>query len=306
MTNTIQINNLSKQYNNKVKALNAVNLTIKKGDFYALLGPNGAGKSTTIGILSSLITPTSGSINVFGLDFKKDSQQIKQQIGIVPQEFNFNIFETPLQIVINQAGYYGITQKTAYKKAKELLTELELWDKHNVSSKTLSGGQKRRLMIARALVHNPKLLILDEPTAGVDISLRRQMWEFLQRWNNEGLTIILTTHYLEEAEYLCNHIAIIDKGNVIADTTTEELLQTLKTETLVFTTSTPYKTLPTIPNVTLTPKDDITFECNICSNTHLSTLIEAFKKEDLIIHRMINKANRLESLFVDLVGENNV
>ena len=302
--NAVEIKNLKKTYSNGVEALKGIDLEIKKGDLYALLGPNGAGKSTTIGILSSLITPTSGAVHICGLDYKTHAQEVKQKLGIVPQEFNFNIFETPLQIICNQAGYYGIDLKTAKQRALKLLKDLEIYDKRNVSARNMSGGQKRRLMIARALVHDPEILILDEPTAGVDISLRRQMWQFLQTWNKNGLTIILTTHYLEEAEYLCNKIGIIDKGQVISNTKKDDLLNTLKLETLICTTKSPITKLPQLNNLCITQKDSNTIEITINSDTSVETLLSDLKKQNIEVYRVSNKSNRLEELFVNLVENN--
>jgi ABC-2 type transport system ATP-binding protein len=300
----VEIRNLKKTYSNGVVALKGIDLDIYKGDFYALLGPNGAGKSTTIGILSSLITPTDGSIKVFGLDYKTHSQEIKQKLGIVPQEFNFNIFETPLQIICNQAGFYGIDMKTAKKRALKLLKDLEIYDKKDFSSRSMSGGQKRRLMIARALVNNPEILILDEPTAGVDISLRRQMWQFLETWNKNGLTIILTTHYLEEAEYLCNRIAIIDKGDVITNTKKEDLLNTLKLETLICTTKDSITKLPDLGDLKVVQKDHNIIEVTINSDVSVEELLSRLKTQNIEVYRLSNKSNRLEELFVNLVENN--
>ncbi|OUK32110.1 ABC transporter, partial [Enterococcus faecium] len=214
MANALEINNLKKIYGSGVEALRGIDLSVKEGDFYALLGPNGAGKSTTIGIITSLVNKTSGKVNVFGYDLDKDLVRAKQQIGLVPQEFNFNPFETVQQIVVNQAGYYGVSRKEAMKRSEKYLKQSNLWEKRNVRARMLSGGMKRRLMIARALMHEPRLLILDEPTAGVDIELRREMWEFLRELNENGTTIILTTHYLEEAEMLCRNIGIIQTGEL--------------------------------------------------------------------------------------------
>ena len=300
----VEIRNLKKTYSNGVIALKGIDLDINKGDFYALLGPNGAGKSTTIGILSSLITPSDGTIKVLGLDYKTNLQEIKQKLGVVPQEFNFNIFETPLQIICNQAGYYGMDMKTAKKRALKLLKDLEIYDKKDFSARSMSGGQKRRLMIARALVHDPEILILDEPTAGVDISLRRHMWQFLETWNKNGLTIILTTHYLEEAEYLCNRIAIIDKGDVITNTKKEDLLNTLKLETLICTTKTTIEKLPDLGDLKVIQKDHNVIEITINSDVSVEELLSKLKNQNIEVYRLSNKSNRLEELFVNLVENN--
>ena len=233
MTYALELTELTKTYHNGVKALKGINLTVEAGDFYALLGPNGAGKSTTIGIISSLVNKSSGKVKVFGYDTDTDMVNAKRQLGLVPQEFNFNPFETVLQIVLNQAGYYGVPRKVALERAKTYLTQLDLWEKKDDRARFLSGGMKRRLMIARALMHEPKLLILDEPTAGVDIELRRSMWTFLQHLNAQGTTIILTTHYLEEAEMLCRNIGIIQRGELVENTSMKGLLSKLESETFI-------------------------------------------------------------------------
>ncbi|SPZ17674.1 Daunorubicin/doxorubicin resistance ATP-binding protein DrrA [Providencia rettgeri] len=234
MTYALELSQLTKTYPGGVRALRGIDLSVEDGDFYALLGPNGAGKSTTIGIISSLVNKTSGSVKVFGYDLEKQVVQAKQQLGLVPQEFNFNPFETVLQIVLNQAGYYGVTRSVAVERAEQYLTQLDLWEKRNERARNLSGGMKRRLMIARALMHQPKLLILDEPTAGVDIELRRSMWTFLKNLNAQGTTIILTTHYLEEAEMLCRNIGIIQHGELVENTSMKQLLSQLESETFIF------------------------------------------------------------------------
>ncbi len=297
----IHIKGLTKTYNNGVQALKGIDLQIQKGDFFALLGPNGAGKSTTIGIISSLVRPSSGAVEVFGLDTRDEPHKTKQLIGVVPQEFNFNVFETPLQIICYQAGYYGVPYATAKARAERLLKDLDIWDKRHQPSRSLSGGQKRRLMIARALVHEPKLLILDEPTAGVDIALRRQMWDILQQWNQDGLTIILTTHYLEEAEYLCSKIAIIDHGTVIANTHKDTLLDTLKSEILVCSTQTPYSLTSELDDLQIRRVDDLTFEVCIHSQLSVHDLLTRLKSAGILVHRLKNKSNRLEELFVNMV-----
>ncbi|MDG1486106.1 MAG: ABC transporter ATP-binding protein, partial [Porticoccaceae bacterium] len=232
----LAIKQLSKTYDDKFEALKGIDLNVAPGDFFALLGPNGAGKSTTIGIICSLVRKTAGTVKIFGHDIDQDFSLAKQYVGVVPQEFNFNQFEKPIDILINQAGYYGIPAKLARERAEKYLKQLALWDKRDTPSRTLSGGMKRRLMIARALIHEPKLLVLDEPTAGVDIELRRSMWAFLQEINRQGTTIILTTHYLEEAESLCRNVAIIDHGEIVKNTSIRELLTQLNTETFVLDT----------------------------------------------------------------------
>ena len=289
MTYALQIENLRKIYANGVEALKGINLTVEAGDFYALLGPNGAGKSTTIGIITALVNKTSGKVKVF--DYDQDSQMVraKQQIGLVPQEFNFNQFENVQQIVLQQAGYYGVPRKEAIARSEKYLTMLELWDKRNDRAGMLSGGMKRRLMIARALMHEPKLLILDEPTAGVDIELRRSMWEFLQKLNQEGRTIILTTHYLEEAEMLCKNIGIIQDGELIENTSMKELLSHLKLETFI-----------------LDLEDGKTMELNVSREEGLNQLFERLSQQGIKVLSMRNKANRLEELFVKLTSSGRV
>ena len=257
MANALEINNLKKVYGSGVEALRGIDLSVKEGDFYALLGPNGAGKSTTIGIITSLVNKTSGKVKVFGYDLDTDLVRAKQQIGLVPQEFNFNPFETVQQIVVNQAGYYGVSRKEAMKRSEKYLKQSNLWEKRNVRARMLSGGMKRRLMIARALMHEPRLLILDEPTAGVDIELRREMWEFLRELNENGTTIILTTHYLEEAEMLCRNIGIIQSGELIENTSMKELLSKLQFETFIFDLA-PYETKPVIEGYACTFEDEQT------------------------------------------------
>lgn len=229
----LNISGLTKTYKGGVQALKGIDLTVEQGDFFALLGPNGAGKSTTIGVISALVNKTSGKVSVFGHDVDTELEAAKSCIGLVPQEFNFNQFETVLQIVVNQAGYYGVPRSIAKERAEKYLTQLDLWEKRNSPARTLSGGMKRRLMIARSLMHEPKLLILDEPTAGVDIEIRRSMWQFLEEINQQGVTIILTTHYLEEAEMLCRNIAIIDKGVIVENTSIKALLSKLNIETFI-------------------------------------------------------------------------
>lgn len=300
MTHAIEISDLRKVYKGGLEALKGINLTVPEGSFYGLLGPNGAGKSTTIGVLCSLVNKTSGSVSICGHDIDTNWSDAKQHIGVVPQEFNFNIFEPCIQVVTNHAGYYGVDYTIAKQRAEHLFKQLGIWDKRNTAAGKLSGGMKRRLMIARALSHQPKILILDEPTAGVDISLRRSMWTFLEEQNKQGLTIILTTHYLEEAEQLCDRIAIIDKGTLIEDTTKVELLNKMSCETLILYTQATGE-LPNIPNTTLRLADDGYIEAVVNDSVSITTLIEGLKAEGIIVNRVQNKSNRLEELFVRLV-----
>jgi ABC-2 type transport system ATP-binding protein len=274
---------------------------VAEGDFFGLLGPNGAGKTTLIGILSSLVNKSGGSVSIFGHDLETDMANAKACIGLVPQEFNFNMFEPPIEVVANQAGYYGIDRKEAFRRAEENLKQLDLWDKRRVMSRTLSGGMKRRLMIARALVNHPRLLILDEPTAGVDIEIRRSMWKFLREINDAGTTIILTTHYLEEAESLCRNIAIIDKGELIENTSTRQLLNTLKMETFVLDLESPLAELPVLKNHKLQRVDELTLEADICRDDSINTLFTELNEQGIKVLSMRNKTNRLEELFMNLV-----
>jgi len=296
------IKDLAKTYKGGVEALKGINLEVEQGDFYALLGPNGAGKSTTIGVISSLVNKTAGSVEVFGHSIDNELELAKQQIGLVPQEFNFNQFETVLQVVINQAGYYGVPKKLALERAEEYLTQLELWDKRNSRSRELSGGMKRRLMIARALMHRPKLLILDEPTAGVDIELRRSTWEFLQQLNKEGVTIILTTHYLEEAEMLCRNIGIINHGIIVQNTSMKSLLSKLNLETFIFdlAVNSPDCELNGFEYRRI---DDHTIEVDVVRGSELNGIFSQFTAQQVSVLSMRNKANRLEELFINLVSK---
>lgn len=298
------IENLQKIYGNHSVALKGIDLEVEQGDFFALLGPNGAGKSTTIGIISSLVTKSAGKVTVFGMDLGRAPEEAKRIIGLVPQEFNCNGFEKVFDILITQAGYYGIGPKIARVRAEQRLKQLGLWDKRNECARTLSGGMKRRLMIARALVHEPQLLILDEPTAGVDIELRRSMWQFLQEINAMGTTIILTTHYLEEAEQLCRNIAIIDRGTIIEHGPMKTLLAKLNRETFILYLKEPLNFAPTIPNYPLHRVDDTTLEAEVRKEDDLNTLFEALSKEGIRVLSMRNKANRLEELFIDLITTN--
>ncbi|HBL1903776.1 TPA: ABC transporter ATP-binding protein [Enterococcus faecium] len=304
MANALEINNLKKIYGSGVEALRGIDLSVKEGDFYALLGPNGAGKSTTIGIITSLVNKTFGKVNVFGYDLDKDLVRAKQQIGLVPQEFNFNPFETVQQIVVNQAGYYGVSRKEAMKRSEKYLKQSNLWEKRNVRARMLSGGMKRRLMIARALMHEPRLLILDEPTAGVDIELRREMWEFLRELNENGTTIILTTHYLEEAEMLCRNIGIIQSGELIENTSMKELLSKLQFETFIFDLA-PYDTKPVIEGYACTFEDEQTIAVEVERNQGVNGIFDQLTRQGIKVLSMRNKSNRLEELFLKITEENN-
>ncbi|MDI7185463.1 ABC transporter ATP-binding protein [Leptospira santarosai] len=297
----LQIENLVKTYANGVTALKGISLNVGKGDFFALLGPNGAGKSTTIGILSSLVNKTSGKIQIFDTDIDTDLAKAKSYIGIVPQEFNFNVFERVDQIVINQGGYYGMDRKIAAENALKYLQQLGLYEKRKESAGKLSGGMKRRLMIARALIHNPKILILDEPTAGVDIELRRSLWEFLQKLNASGITVILTTHYLEEAENLCRNIAIIDEGKIVENTSMKNLLQKLDHETFILDFTGQLDSHKTIPGIDIKQTDNSTLEASIYGDASLNDLFKILDRNGIKISSMRNKSNRLEELFLKLV-----
>ena len=306
MTAALDIQGLRKTYSNGFTALKGIDLRVEQGDFFALLGANGAGKSTTIGIISSLVNKTAGKVTIFGYDLDTQREQAKAQIGLVPQEFNFNIFEPVVEIVVNQGGYYGLARKEAYERADALLQQLGLWEKRREQAKNLSGGMKRRLMIARALVHNPRLLILDEPTAGVDIEIRRSMWEFLANLNAQGTTIILTTHYLEEAESLCRNIGIIDKGELIENTSMKQLLGRLDTESYVFDLVEPTPHLPTLSNLChFTLRDSTTLEVMFhTAHYSLNQVFQFLNEQGIQIRSMRNKTNRLEQLFMDLVEAN--
>jgi len=299
----VKITDLTKRYAKGEEALKGIDLTVSAGDFFALLGPNGAGKSTTIGILSSLVNKSSGSIEVFGYDLEKEPELAKSCIGLVPQEFNFNQFEPVDEILINQAGFYGIPRAEAKQRAEHYLKKLSLWDKRKAQARELSGGMKRRLMIARALVHNPKLLILDEPTAGVDIEIRRSMWSFLKEINQAGTTIILTTHYLEEAESLCRNIAIIDKGVIIENTSMISMLRRLNQEVFVLDTEDAIDDLPRLQGFELTQVGESSFEVSVAKESGLNRLFSALNEAGITVLSMRNKQNRLEKLFIDMVGE---
>jgi ABC-2 type transport system ATP-binding protein len=297
----LQVNNLEKTYASGVEALKGISLNVEEGDFFAFLGPNGAGKSTLIGIISSLVNASSGEVNVFGTSVQLQRSKAMAQIGLVPQELNFNQFEKPLEIIVNQAGYYGINRKIALKRAEKYLRQLQLWDKRDSISRLLSGGMKRRLMIARAMVNEPRLLILDEPTAGVDIEIRRSMWEFIREINESGTTVILTTHYLEEAEELCRNIAIIDHGKIIRNTDMKSLLGTLEVETFVLDIRKPLSAAPQIEGMNVKLRDPFTLEVSLPKQKSLNALFSALDKSDVHVLSMRNKANRLEELFLRLV-----
>jgi ABC-2 type transport system ATP-binding protein len=300
MAEAIKISNLSKTYDNGLIALKGISLTVREGDFFALLGPNGAGKSTTIGILSTLIRKSAGDVKIFGKNVESHVYETKLDLGVVPQEVNFSQFEKVGDIVLTQAGYYGLTRKVAASRAEKYLKKLGLWEKRNERSRTLSGGMKRRLMIARALVHEPRLLILDEPTAGVDIELRRSMWEFLSELNQSGTTIILTTHYLEEAEQLCRNIAIIDGGQIVEHCSMKKLLAQLDSQTYVVELSYPMTDViefgPLVTSAVVL--DSLTLEITISANVGMSSLFDLFKKLDLEVQDLRMKSNRLEQLFL--------
>ncbi len=297
----LSIRGLTKTYRNGVQALRGVDLDVEQGDFFALLGPNGAGKTTLIGIITSLINKTAGTASVFGYDLDAQLERAKSCIGVVPQELNFNQFESPLTIVINQAGFYGIPRPVARVRAEKYLRQLQLWDKRNGMARALSGGMKRRLMIARALMHEPRLLVLDEPTAGVDIEIRRSMWEFLNDINARGTTIILTTHYLEEAENLCRNIAIIDNGLIVERDRMSNLLRGLHTETFVLNLRDPVAVAPQVTGFALTRIDDHTLEAEVSKDQSLNGLFAQLAAQRLDVLSMRNKVNRLEEVFMRLV-----
>jgi ABC-2 type transport system ATP-binding protein len=302
-TNALQISSLVKTYKGGFQALKGIDLTVKQGDFFALLGPNGAGKSTTIGVITSLVNKTQGQVKVYGYDIDTDLEKAKSFIGLVPQEFNFNQFEPLINILVNQAGYYGVDKKTALVRAEKYLKQLELWDKRNSAGRELSGGMKRRLMIVRALMHEPQMLILDEPTAGVDIEIRRGMWDFLQKLNAQGITIILTTHYLEEAESLCRNIAIIDGGKIVENTSMKSLLAQLDGETFVLDLS-PFKSEITLKGISARRIDESTLEIDLQKTQSLNSVFEQLSAQNVEVLSMRNKSNRLEALFVNLITNN--
>lgn len=302
MTLALEITGLQKKYQNGVEALRGIDLSVEAGSFFGLLGPNGAGKSTTIAIISSLIQKTSGKVKIFGIDIDEDRDQAKTFLGLVPQEFNFNQFEKVSDILINQAGYYGLSRHRVMPKVDYYLHKLGLFKKRKTTARELSGGMKRRLMIARALVHEPKMLILDEPTAGVDIEIRRDMWHFLEEINSQGVTVILTTHYLEEAERLCRQLAIIDHGQIIANTSVKELLVKLDKEQVILDLKNPLKTIPDISPIRLKQIDDVTLEATFNKNLAINKLFALLSLQGIEVMSMRNKSNRLEELFLQLVG----
>lgn len=297
----LRIKNLTKTYANGVQALKGIDLKVESGDFYALLGPNGAGKTTAIGIITSLVNKTSGKVEIFGHDIDSDLEVAKSCVGLVPQEFNMNFFDSVLNIVVNQAGYYGIGRRTAIQRAETYLGELGLWDRRNDAARTLSGGMKRRLMIARALINEPRLLILDEPTAGVDIEIRRSMWDFLRRTNNSGTTIILTTHYLEEAESLCRDVAIIDEGRIIEDAPMNTVLRKLQREVFVLNLRDPLIEAPALPGFETALNEKRELEVALNAGDDLNSLFGALNQKGITVVSLRNKANRLEELFMGLV-----
>jgi len=304
MSSALSIRQLTKTYGNGFQALSGIDLDVAEGDFFALLGPNGAGKSTTIGILSTLVNKTSGTVNIFGHDLDREPAALKRSIGVVPQEFNFNQFEKTFDIVVTQAGYYGIPAKVAKERAEKYLTQLGLWDKRDTPSRSLSGGMKRRLMIARALVHEPRLLILDEPTAGVDIELRRSMWTFLTELNEQGTTIILTTHYLEEAEQLCRNIGIIDHGTIVENTSMRQLLGQLHVETFLLDLKAPLHAAPHLMGYPCELVDAGTLAVQVDKAVGITGLFTQLAAQRIEVVSLRNKTNRLEELFVSLVEKN--
>jgi len=306
MMSALEITQLQKYYDNKLHALKGVDLHVDEGDFFALLGPNGAGKSTLIGIVSSLVIKTSGQVTIFGYDMDTDLNQAKSCLGVVPQEINFSFWETCMEIVLNQAGFYGVPRRVAYERAEKYFTQLGMWHKRNDRSRTLSGGLKRRLMIARALIHEPRLLILDEPTAGVDVELRRSMWTFLGEINRAGTTIVLTTHYLEEAENLCRNIAIIDKGNIIENTSMKNLLSRLGTHTYILDLTEPLHNQPEIEGFKLRMIDTVSLEVEIDREQNINELFTILSNRNIKICSMRNKSNRLEELFIRLLNDKDV
>lgn len=306
MRKALEISNLKKVYKGGFEALKGIDLTVEEGDFFALLGPNGAGKSTTIGVITSLVNKTSGTVKVFDENIDTDLEAAKTYLGLVPQEFNFNQFESLTKILVNQAGYYGVNRATAHQRAEKYLKQLELWDKRNEAGRMLSGGMKRRLMIARALMHEPKVLILDEPTAGVDIELRRSMWDFLRELNQQGITIILTTHYLEEAEMLCRNIAIIDKGTIVKNTDMKSLLATLTVETFVLDID-PLdgnQTSLELGDYVNRLVDNHTLEVDVEKTQTINAVFSQLSSLGINVNSMRNKSNRLEELFVSLIENN--
>jgi len=302
MQKALEITGLEKIYKGGFQALKGIDLTVEKGDFFALLGPNGAGKSTTIGVITSLVNKTAGTVKVSGYDIDNDLEKAKSFLGLVPQEFNFNQFEPLMNILVNQAGYYGVERKIAVQRAEKYLKQLELWDKRNDAARMLSGGMKRRLMIARALMHEPQILILDEPTAGVDIEVRRAMWDFLRELNKQGITIILTTHYLEEAEMLCRNIAIINHGEIVENTDMKSLLAQLDIETFVFDLV-PSSQKVQLEGMVSRQLDDHTLEVDLTKKQSLNQVFTQLSVQQIDVLSMRNKSNRLEALFVGLINK---
>ena len=301
MSYALEIDNLKKIYSGGTEALKGISLKVNEGDFYALLGPNGAGKSSTIGIIGTLVTKSSGNVKIFGIDLDENVAQAKSMLGVVSQEINFSQFEKVLDIVTTQAGFYGIKKSIAQPKVEKMLKRLGLWDKRHDQARTLSGGFKRRLMIAKALIHEPKLLILDEPTAGVDIELRREMWDFLKEINSNGTTIILTTHYLEEAEQLCRNIGIIDHGEIVVDTSMKELLRKLDVQGFILDLEDPLKEVPTIKDYSLRLEDPLTLIAAVNKEKSINNLFDELNKLNIKVKSMRNESNRLEELFIEMV-----
>ncbi|MDN5865535.1 MAG: ABC transporter ATP-binding protein [Gammaproteobacteria bacterium] len=299
----LRIENLRKTYRGGIEALRGVSIEVARGEFFALLGPNGAGKTTLIGIVASLVNKSAGSIHVFGKNADEDPAGVRSQIGLVPQEVNFNLWERVIDIIVNQAGYYGIPRREALERSERYLHQLDLWKYRNTNARALSGGFKRRLMVARALVHNPPLLILDEPTAGVDIELRRSMWVFLQQLNAEGVTIILTTHYLEEAESLCRKIAIIQHGRISEQGDMHELLESLRMETFVLDLARPLSETPPLEDFALRRIDDATLELDMCRGQNINDAFAQLSAAGVQVRSLRNKSNRLEEIFMRLVEE---
>jgi len=301
MSYALEIDNLRKVYSGGTEALKGISLKVNEGDFYALLGPNGAGKSSTIGIIGTLVTKTSGRVKIFGIDIDRDVAIAKSMLGVVSQEINFSQFEKVIDIVTTQAGFYGIKKSVAKPKVEKMLRRLGLWDKRNDQARTLSGGYKRRLMIAKALIHKPKLLILDEPTAGVDIELRREMWDFLREININGTTIILTTHYLEEAEQLCRNIGIIDQGEIVVDTSMKDLLRKLDVQGFVLDLEEPLDHAPVIEDYSLRLEDPLTLVTAVNKGKSINTLFDELNKLNIKVKSMRNESNRLEEMFIEMI-----
>jgi ABC-2 type transport system ATP-binding protein len=301
MNYALEISNLKKVYSNDVVALKGIDLKVTEGDFFALLGPNGAGKSSTIGIIGSLVNKSAGTVKIFGVDIDENFPEAKRMLGVVAQEVNFGTFEKVLDIVVTQGGFYGIPHKDALKKAETVMKRLGLWNKRNDQARTLSGGYKRRLMIAKALIHEPKLLILDEPTAGVDIELRREMWEFLKEINASGTTIILTTHYLEEAEQLCKNIAIIDHGEIVEDTNMKDLLSRLDVQGFVLDLDKPITDAPEIEGFPMRLDDPTTLIAAVSKDNNINDLFRLLSEKSIQVNSMRNESNRLEELFIEMV-----